>query len=197
MRQQQFRTGNTDKSIADSSCRLLSEANGQERVLSDHQLCRLNAPSPHCVSALIALQTRLGILARLVMYPRTSPPRRPNRNCGPLLLASETIQLALIRASPLRIWGAETSSRRLRTPILHAPTVPQVISNVIYQRTWPPCFEGGSSSEAVRQIWRRYEMGDLEYTYIGHIFFQFFVLWRWSRAVSRTKRKAGTVETKA
>ncbi|KAJ5558989.1 hypothetical protein N7461_002961 [Penicillium sp. DV-2018c] len=116
---------------------LLSEANGQERALATIQyvasmLHHLTASAPW-----IALQARMGILARLRGgSPTKSLAAASSASKFKALssLASETrYTLRLFGLLPLWIWGAETLKSPPADPILHVLTVLQVFSNVFYQ----------------------------------------------------------------
>ncbi|KAJ5722298.1 Peroxisomal biogenesis factor 11 [Penicillium malachiteum] len=184
---------------------LLSSADGQERVLATvnyvasilHHLC-VSAPW-------IALQTRLGILARLRSTTTPSIPSKPSPSKWAALssLASETrYNLRLFGLLPLWIWGSDTLKNPPADPVIHALTILQVISNVIYQFLENVPYL--ASKGVISKKWiNKYGGIDLWYIWstrgwFGHIFFQFFVLWRQHVLRKRrmaAKRAAGNIET--
>ncbi|KAJ5709780.1 Peroxisomal biogenesis factor 11 [Penicillium malachiteum] len=184
---------------------LLSSADGQERVLATvnyvasilHHLC---ASAPW-----IALQTRLGILARLRGNTASPSPSKPSPSKWAALssLASETrYNLRLFGLLPLWIWGSDTLKNPIADPVIHALTILQVISNVIYQFLENVPYL--ASKGVISKKWiNKYGGIDLWYIWstrgwFGHIFFQFFVLWRQHVLRKRrmaAKRAAGNVET--
>ncbi|CAP96825.1 hypothetical protein E8E15_007703 [Penicillium rubens] len=186
---------------------LLSEANGQERVLATinyvaSMLHHLTASAPW-----IALQTRLGILARLKgRVPKNVTPASSKSKFAALCsLASETrYNLRLFGLLPLWIWGAETLKSPPTDPILHALTVLQVISNVIYQLLENVGYLASKGVVSKRFVDKYGGVAKWEIWstrgWFGHIFFQFFVLWRQSvlrrQRLAAQRAAAGTVETK-
>ncbi|KAJ6021144.1 Peroxisomal biogenesis factor 11 [Penicillium herquei] len=187
---------------------LLSTADGQERVLATvnyvasilHHLC---ASAPW-----IAFQTRLGILARLrgkTVSPSTASKPSPSKWAALSSLASETrYNLRLFGLLPLWIWGSDTLKNPPADPIIRALTILQVISNVIYQLLENVPYL--ASKGVVSKKWiNKYGGIDLWYIWstrgwFGHIFFQFFVLWREhvlrKRRMAAKRAAAGNVETK-
>ncbi|KAJ5783048.1 hypothetical protein N7457_004822 [Penicillium paradoxum] len=187
---------------------LLSSASGQERVLATvnyvaSMLHHLTASAPW-----IALQARLGILARLrgrVPTKNVTPASSNSKFAALCALASETrYTLRLFGLLPLWIWGADTLKSPPADSILHALTILQVISNVGYQilenvgylatkgiisKRWVDKY-GGSA---------KFDMWSCR-GWLGHIFLQFFVLWRQSvlrrKRVAAQRAAAGTVENK-
>ncbi|KAF4764578.1 hypothetical protein HAV15_001863 [Penicillium sp. str.  len=168
---------------------LLSEANGQERVLATinyvaSMLHHLTASAPW-----IALQTRLGILARL-------KGRVPTKNVTP---ASSKSKFAALSSSHRR-----QDTTCASDPILHALTVLQVISNVIYQLLENVGYLASKGVVSKRFVDKYGGLAkwDIWSTrgWFGHIFFQFFVLWRQSvlrrQRLAAQRAAAGTVETK-
>jgi hypothetical protein len=105
---------------------------------------------------------------------------------------------------PLWIWGAETLKSPPADPILHALTVLQVISNVIYQLLENVGYLASKGVVSKRFVdkYGGVAKWDIWSTrgWFGHIFFQFFVLWRQSvlrrRRLAAQRAAAGTVETK-
>ncbi|KAJ5672098.1 hypothetical protein N7507_001225 [Penicillium longicatenatum] len=188
---------------------LLSSANGQERVLATTNyvasiLQHLCASAPW-----IALQSRMGILARL-RGRVPSQPSAPLASSAPARwsalsnLASETrYNLRLFGLLPLWIWGSETIKSPPSDPIIHALTHLQVISNVIYQLLENIAYLAGKGIVSKKWI-DKYGGIDLWYIWstrgwFGHIFFQFFVLWRQhvlrKRRLAEKRAAAGNVET--
>lgn len=108
-------------------------------------------------------------------------------------LASETrYNLRLFGLLPLWIWGSETLKSPPTDPIIHALTVLQVVSNVIYQLLENVAYLA-SKGVVSRKFVEKH--GGINKWYIwstrgwfGHIFLQFFVLWR--QQVLRKRRLA-------
>ncbi|KAJ5560943.1 hypothetical protein N7535_009140 [Penicillium sp. DV-2018c] len=187
---------------------LLSEANGQERALATIQyvasmLHHLTASAPW-----IALQARMGILARLRGgSPTKSLAAASSASKFKALssLASETrYTLRLFGLLPLWIWGAETLKSPPADPILHVLTVLQVFSNVFYQILENVGYlsaKGIISKRFVDKYGGRAKF-DIWSTrgWFGHIFFQFFVLWRQrvlrKQRLAAQRAAAGAVESK-
>ncbi|KAJ5953366.1 hypothetical protein N7454_000262 [Penicillium verhagenii] len=193
---------------------LLSSADGQERVLATTNyvasiLQHLCASAPW-----IALQTRLGILARLrgrvpshTPKPTSSSPSSSSSARWSALsnLASETrYNLRLFGLLPLWVWGSQTFKSPPADPIIHALTHLQVISNVIYQLLENIAYLAGKGVISKKWI-DKYGGIDLWYIWstrgwFGHIFFQFFVLWREhvlrKRRLAAKRAAAGNIETK-
>lgn len=183
-----------DLKLTDRLSRLLSTAAGQERLLATTQyvasiLGHLSASAPW-----IALQTRLGLLARLkgtAPVPPVKPSGTPARFQALASLASETrYSIRLFGLLPLWIWGSETLKSPPADPVLRALTILQIISNVIYQLLENVAYLASKGVVSKRFI-EKY--GGINKCYIwstrgwfGHIFFQFFVLWR--QHVLRKKR---------
>ncbi|KAJ5785424.1 uncharacterized protein N7503_010636 [Penicillium pulvis] len=188
---------------------LLSSADGQERVLATTNyvasiLQHLCASAPW-----IALQTRMGILARLRGRVPSQPSKTfsssaPARWSALSNLASETrYNLRLFGLLPLWVWGSETFRSPPADPIIHALTHLQVISNVIYQLLENIAYLAGKGIVSKKWI-DKYGGIDLWYIWstrgwFGHIFFQFFVLWRQhvlrKRRLAEKRAAAGNVET--
>ncbi|KAJ5918639.1 hypothetical protein N7466_010631 [Penicillium verhagenii] len=192
---------------------LLSSADGQERVLATTNyvasiLQHLCASAPW-----IALQTRLGILARLRGRAPSHNPK-PTSSSSSLSsarwsalsnLASETrYNLRLFGLLPLWVWGSQTIKSPPADPIIHALTHLQVISNVIYQLLENIAYLAGKGVISKKWI-DKYGGIDLWYIWstrgwFGHIFFQFFVLWREhvlrKRRLAAKRAAAGNIETK-
>ncbi|KAJ5083523.1 Peroxisomal biogenesis factor 11 [Penicillium angulare] len=177
---------------------LLSSADGQERVLATINyvasiLHHVSASSPW-----IALQTRLGLLVRL----RGKAPSQPSKPSSPpskskwsalSSVASETrYNLRLFGLLPLWVWGSQTLKSPPADPILHALAILQVISNVIYQLLENVAYL--AEKGVVSKKWVE-KYGGVDAWYIwstrgwfGHIFFEWFVLWR--EHVLRKRRMA-------
>ncbi|CAG8052780.1 unnamed protein product [Penicillium salamii] len=185
---------------------MLSTASGQERVLATINytasiLHHLTASAPW-----IALQTRLGILARLKGHtPNVSSPSTKSKFSALSSLASETrYNLRLFGLLELWIWGADTLKNPPQDRTLHVLTVLQVISNVIYQFLENVGYlaSKGVVSKRLVEKYGSLTQWDLWSTrgWFGHIFFQFFVLWRQhvlrKRRVAAERAAAGTVESK-
>lgn len=108
-------------------------------------------------------------------------------------VASETrYNLRLFGLLPLWIWGSDILKSPPADPILHALAHLQVVSNVIYQ-----LLENVAYLAEKGVVSRRWvdKYGGVDKWYIwstrgwfGHIFFQFFVLWR--KSVLRRRRVA-------
>ncbi|KAI2789495.1 hypothetical protein POX_d04987 [Penicillium oxalicum] len=188
---------------------LLSTASGQERVLATtnyvasilHQVCKSKSWN--------ALQSRLLILGRFQPRPTLPTDKAPAaaaRWAALSSLASETrYNLRLFGLLPLWIWGAQTLKNPPADPILRVLTMLQVVSNVIYQLLENVAYLSSKGVLPKRFI-EKY--GGINKWYIwstrgwfGHIFFQFFVLWR-QHALRKERlaaqRKAATdIEAKA
>ncbi|KAE8154716.1 hypothetical protein BDV25DRAFT_147317 [Aspergillus avenaceus] len=182
--------------------KLMLTANGQERVFAvtgylTHALHHLLVSAPW-----IVLQTRLGLLARL--RSKTKAPTTPNtppaqsRLLALSALMSETrFSLRLLGLFPLWTWGSETIRSPPSDRIIYALTLLQVFVNMIYQALENMGFlaSKGVISKKLLDRWGGIDKWYLWSTraWFGHIFLQFFVLWR--QHVLR-KRKMGT-ETSA
>lgn len=192
---------------------MLSTAGGQERVLATvnyvasmlHHLC---ASAPW-----IALQTRLSLLSRLRARSKLSsqhvkPAPTTSKFAALSSLASETrYNLRLFGLLPLWIWGSETLKSPPADPIIHALTILQIISNVVYQLLENIAYLASKGVISKRFV-EKY--GSIDKWYIwstrgwfGHIFLQFFVLWRQHvlqkrrMAAQRTaSATSATIETK-
>ncbi|KAJ5690654.1 hypothetical protein N7462_005046 [Penicillium macrosclerotiorum] len=188
---------------------LLSTADGQERVLATvnyvasmmHHLC---ASAPW-----IAFQTRLGLLARLRGRAslQSSKPTPSSGSKWEALsnLASETrYNLRLFGLLPLWVWGSATLKSPPADPVIHALTLLQVFSNVIYQLLENVAYLASKGVVSKRFVDR---YGGIDKWYIwstrgwfGHIFFEFFVLWRQhvlrKRRIAAQKAAANNIETK-
>ncbi|OQD76692.1 hypothetical protein PENDEC_c004G05065 [Penicillium decumbens] len=195
---------------ADRLCGLLSSAAGQERVLATvsyvasilHHLC---ASAPW-----IALRTRLSLLARLKGRAASQPVKPASAGSRSKFaalssLASETrYNLRLFGLISLWAWGSDTLRSPPADPIIRTLTILQVISNVIYQilenvahlarkGVIPRKFVDKHGGPVKWEIWSTRG-------WFGHIFFQFFVLWRQhvlrKRRVAARRAVAGITETK-
>lgn len=186
--------------------RLLSNAGGQDRVLATVSyvtsiLHHLTASAPW-----IVMQTRLGLLARLrgrTPALKTTSAPFPSRFLALASLASQTrYNLRLFGLLPLWIWGSNTLKSPPADPIIHALTVLQVISNVIYQLLENVAYlsEKGVISKRFVDKYGGAKKWYLWSTrgWLGHIFLQFFVLWRQSvlrkRRLAALRRAAGSVK---
>ncbi|GLB11991.1 hypothetical protein AtubIFM57258_009268 [Aspergillus tubingensis] len=181
----------TDRTV-DRFDRLISTAAGQERVLAvtgylAHTLHHILSSAPW-----IAFQARLSLLARL--RNNTKPPTTTTTTTtssssskSPLLalssLMSETrFTLRLLGLFPLWTWGSHTLKHPPADKPLYILTLLQVFVNVIYQALENVGYlaQKGIVSKRFVDRW-----GGIDKWYIwstrawfGHIFFQFFVLWR-------------------
>lgn len=189
---------------------MLSTADGQERVLATvnyvasmlHHLC---ASAPW-----IAFQTRLSLLARLKGRSRPAsqhvkPAPSGSKFAALSSIASETrYNLRLFGLLPLWIWGSETLKSPPADPVIHALTVLQVISNVVYQLLENVAYL--ASRGVISKRWVE-KYGSIDDWYIwstrgwfGHIFLQFFVLWRQhvlrKRRVAAQRAASVALETK-
>lgn len=178
--------------------RLLSTAGGQETILATINyvssiLHHLSASAPW-----IALQNRLRLLARLsgrqlpLPQPSKSAPSKSKLSVLSSLASETRYNLRLFGLLPLWVWGSDTLKSPPADPILHALTHLQVVSNVIYQ-----LLENVAYLAQKGVVSRRWvdKYGGVDKWYIwstrgwfGHIFFQFFVLWR--QSVLRRRRVA-------
>ncbi|KAJ5127843.1 Peroxisomal biogenesis factor 11 [Penicillium atrosanguineum] len=198
------------KASADRLRGLLSSAAGEERVLATvnyvasilHHLC---ASAPW-----IALQTRLSLLARLKgraasQHVKPAPAGTKSKFAALSSLASETrYNLRLFGLIPLWVWGSETLRSPPADPIIRTLTILQVISNVIYQFLENVSYlasKGVISKKFIDKhggpgIWEMWSTRG----WFGHIFFEFFVLWRQhvlrKKRVAAQRAAAGTIETK-
>ncbi|EAU29483.1 hypothetical protein ATEG_10034 [Aspergillus terreus NIH2624] len=183
--------------------KLMSSAYGQERVFAvtgylSHALHHLLASAPS-----IALQTRLGLLARL-RHAKTpaaaKPPPATSRLLALSALMSETrYALRLLGLVPLWTWGSATLRNPPKDRVLYALTMLQVVSNMAYQ-----ALENGGFLAAKGVVSKKFidRWGGIDKWYLwsirawfGHIFLQFFVLWR--QFVLRQRAAAATGEKSA
>ncbi|KAJ5900682.1 uncharacterized protein N7473_004752 [Penicillium subrubescens] len=187
---------------------LLSTATGQERVLATVNYV---ASILHhvCGSTLYkTLQTRLLLLARIKARSAPTPGKSaPSGSKWAALssLASETrYNLRLFGLLPLWIWGSETLKNPPTDPIIYSLTMLQVVSNVIYQLLENVAYLA-SKNVLSKKFVDKY--GGIDKWYIwstrgwfGHIFFEFFVLWRQhilrKRRLAAQREAAGNTETK-
>ncbi|KKK18151.1 hypothetical protein P175DRAFT_0504977 [Aspergillus ochraceoroseus IBT 24754] len=183
----------------------MSTASGQERVFAfvgytSHVLHHILASAPW-----IALQTRLGLLARLrsrSTKPTTTTEAAPQTS--PLLALSSLISeirysLRLLGLFPLWTWGSGTIKSPPSDRIIYALTLLQVISNMIYQASENVGFLSAKGVISKRWIDRR---GGIDKWYLwstrawlGHIVLQYFVLWR-ARALRRKAEAEGASKEK-
>ncbi|KAF9892417.1 hypothetical protein FE257_001525 [Aspergillus nanangensis] len=178
----------TDGTIARLD-KLMTSAYGQERVFAvtgylSHALHHLLVSAPW-----IAVQTRLSLLARLNARatPKksgsaASPPPTSRLLALSSLMSETRYALRLLGLFPLWTWGADT----LRSPpadrTIYTLTMLQVVSNMIYQ-----ALENGGFLAAKGVVSKKFvdRWGGVDKWYLwstrawfGHIFLQFFVLWR-------------------
>ncbi|KAL3467722.1 hypothetical protein BJX64DRAFT_247276 [Aspergillus heterothallicus] len=182
--------------------KIMSSAGGQERVFAfiqytSHALHHILASAPW-----IALQTRLGLLTRLRASSKAISPSTPQTS--PLLALSSLMSearymLRLLGLFPLLAWGTDTLKSPPSDPILHALTVLQVISNLIYQVLENFAFLSNKGVVSKRFInrWGGSGKWDLWSTraWFGHIFLQYFVLWR-ARELRRKAEGEGVSKEK-
>lgn len=188
---------------------MLSSADGQERVLATVNYVASILQHASASAPWIALQSRLGILARLrgqsIPHPSKPSPSSPSKWGALSSLASETrYNLRLFGLLPLWIWGSETLKNPPADPVIHALTILQVISNVIYQILENIPYL--ASKGVISKKWiDKYGGIDLWYIWstrgwFGHIFFQFFVLWREhvlrKRRMAAKRAAAANIESK-
>ncbi|KAF7596768.1 hypothetical protein BBP40_000196 [Aspergillus hancockii] len=182
--------------------KLMLSAYGQERVFAvtgylTHALHHLLVSAPW-----IALQTRLGLLARLRSKANPTPPNTTPAQSRLLALSglmSETrYSLRLLGLFPLWTWGSDTLKNPPSDRIIYSLTLLQVLVNMIYQALENVGFlaSKGVISKKLVDRW-----GGIDKWYIwstrawfGHIFFQFFVLWR--QHVLRKRKMSGEVSEK-
>jgi hypothetical protein len=155
-----------------------------------------------------ALQTRLLLLARIKARsasPTGKPAPSGSKWAALSSLASETrYNIRLFGLLPLWIWGSETLKNPPTDPIIYSLTMLQVVSNVIYQLLENVAYLA-SKNVLSKKFVDKY--GGIDKWYIwstrgwfGHIFFEFFVLWRQhilrKRRVAAQREAAGSIETK-
>ncbi|KAL2851581.1 hypothetical protein BJY01DRAFT_109516 [Aspergillus pseudoustus] len=184
--------------------KIMSSAAGQERVFAfvqytSHILHHILASAPW-----ITLQTRVGLLARLraSSNSKTTP---STLQTSPLLALSSLMSearymLRLLGLFPLLAWGVDTLKSPPSDPILHALTVLQVISNLIYQTLENVAFlsRKGVVSKRFINRWGGAGKWDLWSTraWFGHIFLQYFVLWRARELRKKAEAEAGVSKEK-
>ncbi|OJJ67159.1 hypothetical protein ASPBRDRAFT_48191 [Aspergillus brasiliensis CBS 101740] len=180
----------TDRTV-DRLDRLMSTAAGQERVLAitgylAHTLHHILSSAPW-----IAFQARLSLLARLRnksnLKPTPTSSSSSSSSSSRLLalssLMSETrFTLRLLGLVPLWTWGSQTLKHPPADKPLYILTLLQVFVNVIYQALENVGYLASKGIVSKRFVDR---WGGIDKWYIwstrawfGHIFFQFFVLWR-------------------
>ncbi|KAL4892254.1 hypothetical protein BDV59DRAFT_55116 [Aspergillus ambiguus] len=181
--------------------KLMSSAYGQERVFAvtgylTHALHHLLASAPG-----IALQTRLGLLARLNGAKSSkSPAPTQSRLLALSALMSETrYALRLLGLVPLWTWGSATLRSPPRDRVLYGLTMLQVASNMVYQ-----ALENGGFLAAKGVVSKKWidRWGGIDKWYLwsirawfGHIFLQFLVLWRQLVLRKRKMDEAGEKTT--
>ncbi|KAL3473962.1 hypothetical protein BJX99DRAFT_232424 [Aspergillus californicus] len=195
---------------------IMSTAAGQERVFAfvqytSHAIHHILASAPW-----IALQTRLGLLARLRSKPTKatttqaqSTPQTSSLLALSSLMSQARYMLRLLGIFPLLAWGSSTLKSPPSDPIMHILTLLQVVSNIIYQSLENASFLSTKGVIPKRFIDRYGGAGkwDLWSTraWFGHIFLQYFVLWRArvlrskaeAEGVSKEKRTALNAEVRA
>ncbi|KAJ5585003.1 uncharacterized protein N7459_004803 [Penicillium hispanicum] len=187
---------------------LLSTPAGQERVLATVNYVASILQHACAAAPWIAFQSRLGLLARRKGRPAPAsaiPSVAASRFKALTSLASETrYNLRLFGLLPLWIWGSDTLHSPPADPILHILTVLQVVSNVFYQLLENISYLA-SKGIVSRKFVDKYgglTKWDIWSTrgWFGHIFFQFFVLWRQhvlrKRRLADQRVTADNVETK-
>lgn len=181
----------------------MSTADGQERIFAvtgylTHVLHHLLASAPW-----LALQTRLGLLDRLRSAPKSLPSKTDSSQSRLLALSSlmsETrYTLRLLGLVPLWSWGSATLKSPPADRTIYALTLLQVFVNVIYQ-----ALENGAYLATKGIISRRFvdrwggpakwDLWSIR-AWFGHIFLQFFVLWR-KRVLLRRKAADPSAQTK-
>lgn len=120
-------------------------------------------------------------------------------------LASETrYNLRLFGLIPLWIWGSETIKNPPADPVIHVLTLLQVASNVAYQFLENGAYLAGKGVISKKFIDKyggaaKWDLWSIR-GWFGHIFLQFFVLWRErvlrNRRLAAKRAAAGNVETK-
>ncbi|KAL2826595.1 hypothetical protein BDW59DRAFT_144924 [Aspergillus cavernicola] len=190
---------------------IMSSAAGQERVFAfvqytSHSLHHILTSAPW-----IALQTRLSLLARLraqstkatttpATAQSTSTPQTSPLLALSSLMSQARYMLRLLGLFPLLAWGSKTLKSPPSDPIMHALTLLQVISNIIYQ-----ILENASYLSTKGVIPKRFidRFGGAERwglwstrAWFGHIFLQYFVLWR-ARVLRRKSEVEGLSKEKA
>lgn len=153
------------------------------------------------------IQTRLLLLAglkRRAASPSGKTAPSGSKWAALSSLASETrYNLRLFGLLPLWVWGSETLKNPPADPVIHALTMLQVVSNVFYQLLENVAYLA-SKGVLPKRFVEKY--GGIDKWYIwstrgwfGHIFFQFFVLWRQhilrKRRVAAQREAAGKIET--
>lgn len=156
----------------------------------------------HHLSASAPLIARLK--SRTTSQPSISP-GAASRLQALSSLASETrYSLRLFGLVPLWIWGSDTIKNPPADPVLRTLTILQVISNVIYQSLENAAYltsKGVISKRFVEKYGgvAKWDIWGLR-GWFGHIFLQFFVLWREhvlrKRRLAAKRAAAGNVESK-
>jgi len=171
---------------------LISTAAGEERAFAaisyfSHALHHFLGSAPG-----IAIQTRLGLLARLRNHsekaftatPTTpSPSSSPSRLLALSSLFSETrYTLRLFGLVPLWTWGSQTLKSPPSDRIIYSLTLLQIVANVLYQALENVGYLASKNIVSKRFVER---WGGIDKLYLwstrawfGHIVLQFVVLWR-------------------
>ncbi|KAL5336362.1 hypothetical protein BJX70DRAFT_282828 [Aspergillus crustosus] len=165
--------------------KITSTASGQERIFAftqytSHALHHLLASAPW-----IALQARLGLLARLRAKSTTveKSTAQPSRLLTLSSLMSQARYLLRLQGLPsLFAWGSATLKSPPSDEIIYTLTLLQVVSNIIYQFLENASFLTAKGIIPARILNRYGGVGkwDLWSTraWLGHIILQYFVLWR-------------------
>ncbi|KAI9035267.1 uncharacterized protein KD926_004211 [Aspergillus affinis] len=183
--------------------RLASTADGQERIFAvtgylTHVLHHLLASAPW-----IAAQTRLGLLARLRSGDKSAPPKSPSSESRLLALSSlmsETrYTIRLLGLIPLWTWGSATIKSPPSDRTIYSLTLLQVFVNVIYQALENGAYLANKGIISKRFVDRwggpaKWDLWSIR-AWFGHIFLQFFVLWR-KRVLLKKKASEPSAQTK-
>ncbi|OJI99380.1 hypothetical protein ASPVEDRAFT_80993 [Aspergillus versicolor CBS 583.65] len=167
--------------------KLVSTASGQERAFAfvqyiSHALHHTLASAPW-----IALQTRLGLLARLRSGSSAEKSSSTPAQTSPLLalaglMSQARYTLRLLGLPPLISWASETLRSPPSDTIMYVLTLLQIVSNLIYQSLENVSFLATQGVISKRVIDRWGGAGKLGLWstrgWLGHILLQYFVLWR-------------------
>ncbi|KAA8648130.1 hypothetical protein EYZ11_002695 [Aspergillus tanneri] len=182
---------------------LMSTAAGQERIFAvtgylTHVLHHLLASAPW-----IAVQTRLSLLARLNSRAKPTPSKDSSSQSRLLALSSlmsETrYTIRLLGLIPLWTWGSATIKSPPSDRVMYTLTLLQVFVNVIYQALENGAYLASKGIISKRFIDRwggpaKWDLWSIR-AWFGHIFLQFFVLWR-KRVWLKKKMADPSTETK-
>ncbi|KAL4916612.1 hypothetical protein BDW62DRAFT_186007 [Aspergillus aurantiobrunneus] len=181
--------------------KIMSTASGQERIFAfvqytSHALHHILASAPW-----IALQTRLGLLARLRSGPAAgkSTPQISSLLALSSLMSQARYMLRLLGIPPLLAWGSATLKSPPSDTIMYALTLLQVVSNLIYQSLENVTFLSAKGVIPKRLLdrWGGADKLGLWSTrgWLGHIILQYFVLWR-ARELRNQAQAQGTSKEK-